>query len=185
LLQFCALFYQSIWLRRSVRVAERALTELERPYVFWENIQTDITSFLSPQSVWDEARQGPAFRFSVINHGRTAGGIDSATIIFEVRTTEPSNAAQGEFVVGTAPEAAEMIVGPTNPFTFPEMRCIHPFTFDHREAINAGDAWLFCYGGFNYTDIFREAHQTIFCRRYDARRREWTPIGGRERNNSN
>lgn len=34
ILQFGALFYQGFWLRRSVKVAERALTELERPWVF-------------------------------------------------------------------------------------------------------------------------------------------------------
>lgn len=67
--------------RKSADVAERALTDLERPYIYLHEIKTDIGVFFNPNTVIRED-QGPYFQFSVINYGRTPGNMARAMIQF-------------------------------------------------------------------------------------------------------
>ena len=68
-LQFLALGYQGYWLRRTVKVAERSLTDLEAPFIYIEITRHGIFHHGPQQTDYGDLR----FRF--VNHGRTPAHI--------------------------------------------------------------------------------------------------------------
>jgi hypothetical protein len=176
---------QAILTKQSVQISERALTDLERAYIYVEKISSDVPIYLSPTTAWAEDRHGPRFTFSVINFGRTSGNIQFAVLIFEVKNTLPAAPTRLRVMYANPDaESVEIIIGPDRPYEFPEMKCTGGFTHAHVEEMKAGTSHLYCHGFFTYIDIFGKSHTTKFCRRYWVERDEWPPIGGRERNSA-
>jgi hypothetical protein len=174
---------------RSVKVAESALTDLERAYIYWGGIESNIAWFLHTRDSWNDDNMGPSFTLLAVNHGRTPGNIESGLIRFEVRNTEPlrepSKADQVSFMQGNEPASAEIIIGATKTYRFLPMQCDPRFRHSDIPAILMGTASLYCYGFFTYLDIFMKSHTTEFCRMYDPRRNEWNPVGGKQKNYAN
>src|ERR1700683_1580873 len=73
----------------SVEVATRALTELERPYVFLDRIPSSINRYVAGGMSWDPNRFSPEFFPELINHGRTPANVAFAAIFFEVGRSIP------------------------------------------------------------------------------------------------
>jgi hypothetical protein len=170
---------------RSAKIAERALTDLERAYVFIDEIKSNILSYLSPNTVWNPDRSGPGFHFSIINYGRTSANVTITIISFEVLAEIPPEIIIPAFDVAAASADAhdiEIIIGSDRPYTFPGQACREPFTREHANRLRAGTATLYCHGAFTYLDVLKKLHPAKFCRRYDVRRDEWVPAGGRQRN---
>lgn len=174
---------QAILTKQSVRISERALTELERPYIFFGRIETDISSYFRPNLSWNPENTSPEFVLYVVNYGRTPGNIDTAAIWIDFAEAPPVDTPV-DSLTSSHPDAsdASMIVGPTLEFSFPSMRPRQKFTFAVRDSLREGKLQLYCHGIFVYRDIFNNSHATKFCRRYDPRRDEWVPAGGQERN---
>ena len=140
--------WQGRHIKRSVTIAERTLTELERPYVFWKEMKTDLPAYMSPKLSWNPRTTGPQFILSIINHGRTPANIDSASVRLEMRNSVPPGPPKGFNVIAAnaAPIApgdtqgysVEMIVGPNAPFEFPSLRCEHEFGILSEPKISEG-----------------------------------------------
>jgi hypothetical protein len=174
---------QAILTKESVDVSKRALIDLERPYIFVQEIKSDVTFFLKPSTVWSSRPQGPRFSLSVFNYGRTPGNIEAAAFFFEVCDKIPDQITKLHITVpNPSAESVEIVIGQQTPFSFPDCKCKHAFTRENAAAINAGKSHLYCHGFFTYRDIFRNVHTSKFCRRYVPGRGEWAPEGGMERN---
>ncbi|MFZ1922290.1 MAG: hypothetical protein WAU57_11740 [Xanthobacteraceae bacterium] len=168
--------------RRSANIAERALTDLERPYIFFDAIQTNLTSFFN--LLFDPYRMTPEFWLDIVNYGRTPGNFEEGAIFYEVGRFLPDEFVPPEQISLASPhsELAEIIVGPDKTYRFPSQRIRHIFTKAHARGVEEETMFVYCHGFITYSDIFRRKHTTKFCRRYDASRGEWLPEGGRERN---
>lgn len=174
---------QAILTKQSVRISERALTDLERPYIYFKRIETDIRGFFRPHLSWDPEKTWPEFTLVVVNYGRTPGNIDTAAIWVDFTEGMPPETPV-EALTAEHPDAsaAAMIVGPTNEFAFPRMRPRQNLTVKIRDGLRQGTVRLYCHGLFVYRDIFNNSHTTKFCCRYNPRRDEWAPEGSSERN---
>jgi hypothetical protein len=176
-----------LWLatRKSAGISERALTELERPFVFFRKIDTDLPNFYG--LIFDPLRFTPEFFLSIVNYGRTPSNFDVGAIFYEVGRTIPDEFVAPEVITIASPhsELAEIIIGPDNEYRFPSQRIRHIFTQAHAKEIRDGTMFVYCHGFITYHGIFGNSHTTKFCRRYDAKRSEWLPDGGKERNNAN
>ena len=173
---------------RSAKIAERALTDLERAYIFIDKIGGYFDPFVS---VIDESGISrytvPAFSLSLINYGRTAGCIDIAIIRFEVLKEVPPEIQTANITLETATEdpkalGVEMIIGPDKTHTFDRLSLESLFTQNHGDGIKAGTMDIYCHGFFAYRDIFNQSHRIKFCRKYVHRYQEWASEGGRARN---
>jgi hypothetical protein len=176
-----------LWLatRKSAGISERALTDLERPYIFFGRIESDIHDFFRPNLSWDPERTWPEFTLFVVNYGRTPGNIDAAAIFLDFLENIPPEIAF-ESLTSEHPDAgeAEMIVGQGLEFAFPRLRARQNFTRELKEKLRQGTIRLYCHGLFVYRDIFGNNHTTKFCRRYDPRIQQWISEGGRQRNSA-
>jgi hypothetical protein len=177
----------ALWLatRKTAKISERALTELERAYVFVEEIKSNVDEFFVANFAWREGRDTPGFHFSVVNFGRTPANIEAAAILVEVLGTIPNPMTRLQITFANPDAAAvEIIIGPDRSYTFPSMKCAHIFTRAHVKAILSGTSHLYCHGIVTYLDIFMRRHTIKFCRKYVPRWEDWVPEGGRERNSS-
>jgi hypothetical protein len=178
---------QAVLTKESVRISERALVDLERAYVFVQEIGGNMDPFVT----MDDGRGIPRFlvpEFSVtlVNYGRTAGNIDRGMIRVEVLEKIPPE-IQAEVITASHPgaQSAEIIIGPNNTYTFDRLALEQPFTPEHGEGMRKGTVSIYCHGFFSYLDIFGNSHPIKFCRRYVLNHpREWVPEGGRERNSA-
>ena len=151
----------ALWLatRKTAKISERALTELERAYIFVETIGSNLNFYLDPTAGWNPERRGPNFTFSGVNYGRTPGNIDRAFICFEVLDRIPAEPDETIATTGHEDaESAEIIIGPNRRFTFPPMRCKTAFMREHAQSIRTRAANLYCYGFFTYFAIFMKPH---------------------------
>jgi hypothetical protein len=166
-LQFIALFVQTTYVRRSVQVAERALTELERPYVYVDVV--DITA--EGSSGWSLADQGIVgrFRLDIINHGRTPA--DLTRIHYETtpvagggiaNAVDPATVGGRELPVGIVAVAGK-------PYSENETTSASVIQWSGSQ-IDRHSCWVV--GFVRYRDIFGKNHITGFTRVFD-------PIGGR------
>ncbi len=174
---------QAILTKQSVRISERALVELERPFIFVHSIGSSARYFLVEKPIWAEGKQSPGFTLTIFNFGRTPGNIEASALFIEVSDEIPAEITKLHIVV-PSPEAesVEIIIGQGTSFDFPSCACRHPFTHEHAKAVWAGTSHLYCHGFFTYRDIFKNTHTTKFCRRYVVGRDEWPPEGGLQRN---
>lgn len=171
--------------KKSAEVSERALVDLERAYIFVDNIASDIAEFFSPNLVWTDGRHFPIFSFWAMNLGRTPGNIEFGAIYFDVLSQIPTEMTRLHSVAANADaESVEIIIGADKRFEFARLVCRNGFTHAQVSAMRAGASHLYCHGLFVYRDIFNNSHTTKFCRRYLPARNEWPPDGGRERNSS-
>jgi hypothetical protein len=172
--------------RKSANIAERALTDLERAYIFIEKIGGDLDPFVTMIDASGVPRfLIPDFSVSLVNYGRTAGNIDRGSIRFEILKTIPPE-IQAADIAPSHPRAqsAEIIIGPDKTYTFERLSFEEPFTREHGEGVKDGTMTIYCHGFFSYLDIFGKSHPIKFCRRYIHAYEEWVPEGGRERNSA-
>jgi hypothetical protein len=171
---------------KSAGIAERALTELERAYIFVDKIETNVSRFFSSGLVWRDGEQTPIFRLWAVNFGRTPGNVEFGVILFDVASEMPAQPTRLHTTFSNpAAESVEIIIGPDKTYGFPWMNSLQTFTNADVENIKKGAASLYCYGYLKYFDIFMKSHTTAFCRKYVWARDEWPPEGGKERNYSN
>lgn len=81
--------------------------------------------------------------------------------------------------------SAVVIIGPDKTYTFRNLRlrriALPPA---ERDALKKGTVSVYCYGFFEYRDIFGKTHPTNYCRRLDLKNGEWFPVGEYRRNES-
>jgi hypothetical protein len=176
-----ALVGASIWqgwlTRQSVDVARRALTDLERPYVFLADIALNLIN-----------REKPQFSVHMHNYGRTPANIAEAAFYCRILGHVPQ--AGEERPSGDRPPSlseasdTEVIIGQGESWQSPWFLCEDSLS-------NRDTAWsdlknsgrhFYCWGFVRYRDIFRKVHPTYFCRRYDGTINEWEIVGGMDRN---
>jgi hypothetical protein len=78
-----ATLYLALFTRKSVKIAERALTELERPYIFIWGIRGTVpimTQYSSGQEPVTSVYPHVRFNYSVSNNGRLAAVVDEISI---------------------------------------------------------------------------------------------------------
>jgi hypothetical protein len=135
--------------KRSVRVAERAMTVLERAYVFFEDTKRE---------------KGPGItgRYAVIfrNHGKTPAIAKSRRIACDYRDEPPDPTEPPKHAF---PRGA--IIGADDLWR----RGIIEVTDDMIEQWQKGSGRIFLYGELIYLDIFNNEHRTWFCRRLSNR----------------
>jgi hypothetical protein len=178
---------QAVLTKESVRISERALVDLERAYIFVQQIGGDLDPFVTMDDGSGNPRfLVPDFSVTLVNYGRTAGNIDLGTIRIEILEKIPPEIQQA-MITASHPgaQSAEIIIGPNNTYTFDRLTFEHPFKYEHGLAVRKGTMSIYCHGFFSYLDIFGNSHPIKFCRRYALNHpREWVPEGGRERNSA-
>jgi hypothetical protein len=178
---------QGVYIRRSVKVSERALTELERAYIYIKSIESNVRLFLRQNLPWP-INPKPIFIFTLVNHGKTSGNFEEGIICFQVLKGMPTEAdliRHNERVKAEPdPDAAsvEIIVGPGKKYPLPPLGTSEEFTIENANNIIAGTAFLYCHGWYRYIDIFMKPHTAVFCRKYIVKTHEFQPAGGKERN---
>jgi hypothetical protein len=178
-----------LWLatRKTASISERALIDLERAYIFVQQIGGDLDPFVTMDDGSGNPRfLVPDFSVTLVNYGRTAENIDLGTIRIEILEKIPPE-IQPTMITASHPRAqsAEIIIGPNNTYTFDRLTFEHPFKYEHGLAVRKGTMSIYCHGFFSYLDIFGNSHPIKFCRRYALNHpREWVPEGGRERNSA-
>ena len=172
--------------RKSANVAENALTVLERPYLVFHEIKTDIGLFLSPNTVILSTHY-PSFHFTVINYGRTPANIERAMIQFDVLDRIPEEPKIEDISLkNPGYKMAVVIIGQNREHTFHRLRLVRiKFPPQERLDVKNGTLSLYCYGMIEYRDIFDKSHLTNFCRCFDFAQAEWVPVGERHRNQGN
>jgi hypothetical protein len=171
--------------RKTAQISERALVDLERPYIFFHKIQTDIGAFTT---LMPQPSTVPYFDFSVINYGRTPGSIELAIVKFDLLDKIPEEPKTENVEVDNSTYiAAVVIVGQNSEYIFRRLALESiNYTREMRDKWNTDRTLdLYCWGMLEYRDIFDKTHTTTFCRRYDFKHREWIPVGERHRNQSN
>lgn len=156
IMQFGALFYQGLWLRRSVVVAERALTDLERAYLFVEVLPS------LPDSAQFMVRHDSIRVFKTIvrirNHGKTPAILKKIRAHFAISDRAPicllPDITGGEDIpAGLAISSGECLD--------------HDVTIDLLPAserdLHAQSTGLFICGEITYDDILQKDHRTGFC----------------------
>jgi hypothetical protein len=168
--------WQGIHLRRSVKVAERALTDLERPYLFVDlsrepvfqdsrMLETGIAVLLNPVT---------PIKYWLYNGGRTPA-------ILAHRRHEIVHTGSDEVL--PTPVDPNRIEGgdPLPSGTAIDKEC--PITVDFDAArYGLGDVQInlrgiFLIGFVRYLDIFDNSHVTGFCARYDQRTNQFVLTG--------
>lgn len=146
--------------KKSADVGERALTHLERPYLFLTYERPDFSS------VGDGAMSFRV-RFKFKNYGRTPAIIRHVCADvgrFErLPETLTYDAADSIF------EMREMVVGPTDE-TEEFRRKIFALERDEANAVQAGKSFICLYGTLSYDDVFETRHGSEFCWIYDPHR---------------
>ncbi|MFI5023303.1 MAG: hypothetical protein ACHQRJ_16855 [Alphaproteobacteria bacterium] len=179
-LQWGALFWQACLLRRSVKVSESALTDLERPFVYAEVTKPGIKIEYEPSIDPDASLlQGEnVANFSVIelcfnNFGRTPAQLTE--IYYDILPAQ-----KGDIVDPVDPNTTKgrglpigAIAGKDRPYRESE-NIFRKFAFDPStgEQVGRGDKSIWVVGFIRYRDIFGNKHITGFCMVYD-------PIGDR------
>jgi len=166
---------------KSAKVAEDALTVLEKPYVF---IDRKIKLIKSIGEIKDFKTQNADFvchiavEYFIINHGRTPAIIKNLTTTMLIVDNIPEHRT----ITGTPeiPPAIGMAHGiPDGP-----LMCLsnEAATVVICDDILRGDKFLFFYGQITYRDVFSYEYLTGFGWRYFAKANVWNPAGGDEYN---
>jgi hypothetical protein len=170
---------QSRDMKRSIRVAERALTELERPFVYVDVTEPGFQLVSSRHQAGYELERG-TFQISVINFGRT-----------------PANLIRIEYHLGLAPRGG--IIDPIDPRMIGGRELPvgtvsatdHPYSESTRMRLNFFDEekdiverkrsiWLV--GFIRYDDIFAAKYITGFTKIFDLLEGNFVARGGEQYN---
>ena len=165
-MQFGALLYQGYWLRRSVNVAERALTDLERPYIFVYE--------LSDLKRDNDGR--PVISYSAGNYGKSAAVIERVReqmwsgdpmVMFETDEDGPERADHPMLITRVfSADFAKVGIE----FSIPTDRINacgpHP-EFLYIDARKGEDGNLFYRIVIDYRGPFTAGHSCSYCWRYD------------------
>jgi len=163
-LQLWAFAFQGMQLKRSVKVAETALTDLERPFIFAdvrEPVFEGVVITHGGQVSINFSRTMATVYINFVNHGKTPA------ILTELRVDDPAvkpstdafpNPIDPLTEVGDPlPEGMAVASGGTHRFAVEFLVARHDLLLD----------WIFFVGFLRYRDIFRKKHITGFCMRYD------------------
>lgn len=178
-LQFIALIWQGRWIRRSVRAAENALTNLERPYIY-----VDIAT--SAASGGDfEGLYFHTVKIICRNYGR------SPAILVE-RATEDACVPTGALPKPLStthgillPEGTAVGAGGESRYKFD--KAVESYARDHRK-VEEGTHDFFIHGWVRYHDLFGGSHITGFCAKLFRERKRFKEsigfefTGGKEHN---
>jgi len=167
--------------KKSAKVAEDALTVLEKPYVF---IDRKIKLIKSIGETKEFKTQNPDFvchigvQYFIINHGRTP----AITKTLYATMLIVANIPEHRTITGTPeiPPAIGMAQGiPDGP-----LMCLsnEAATVAICDEILRGDKFLFFYGQISYRDVFSYEYLTGFGWRYFVKANIWNPEGGKEYN---
>jgi len=167
--------------KKSARVAEAALTVLEKPYVF---VDRRIILSKSILEIKDFKTQNSDFlchlgvEYFVINHGRTPAIIKNLTATMLIVANIPEHRR----ITGT-PEI-QPAIGMAQGVPDGPLKCLsnEPATVVICDEILRGDKFLFFYGQISYRDVFSYEYLTGFGWRYFINANIWNPEGGDEYN---
>lgn len=154
---------------KAVAISERALTDLERPYLFIKAIPLDWSTPI------------PSLKVTLHNYGRTPANIADFIVWFRILDHEPTSADEIRAEGPTQKDAAalEIFVGQGEPWSSPIVPCMD---WPEAESLQEGGKDLYFWGIVRYRDIFRKTHPTVFCRRFNPGINEWEAVGGFDRN---
>jgi hypothetical protein len=173
-LQFLALGYQGYWLRRTVKVAEQSLTDLEAPFVYIEITRPGIVHHGPQQTDYADLR----FRF--VNHGRTpAHIIKFAESILVAGIDQPPPILE--------PSKTEAKVMPWGVISPPNGGSTYEFTHSFLDSGDVGvlkvdEQSVFFLGWFIYMTIFGTGYISGFCFKFNPANNSFVREGGGDYN---
>jgi hypothetical protein len=180
IMQFLALGYQGIWLRRTVKIAETALTGLERPHLFFSEISASVTP-ITEVKVDDPAGFEPNVKviltYRISNYGRAPGIVKD--LIF-VLINIPPLPRKPNFVI-SAIFSNRKIIGADLAIADIGGYIAGTITFD--DVPQTADGRLFVFGKVRYSDTFGNRFILGFgFRKEDPERATFHAHGGKNYN---
>lgn len=166
---------------KSAKVAEDALTVLEKPYVFIDRriaLSKSIMEIKDFKALNADSLCHIGVEYFIINHGRTPAIIKNLTTTMLIVANIPEHRT----ITGTPeiPTAIGMAQGvPDGP-----LKCLsnEAATVVICDEILRGCKFLFFYGQISYRDVFSYEYLTGFGWRYFVNANIWNPAGGDEYN---
>jgi hypothetical protein len=188
ILQFGALSYQAYWLRRTVRVAERSLTEVERPYVFVFNVHFMAGDVLNPPELYPM----PSILYTVANYGKTPAIIENVESAARIQVFVPNDLMEENvgmsLVVSPIMQSGEVrsdLIKDTRA-SFDPARGVREIALkpDGAYAVPQfrNDENIFFRIVVRYRGAFTGRHESAFCWRYDTDDQAFIQHGGEEYN---
>jgi hypothetical protein len=159
-----------LWLvtRKLAVNSERALTELERPQVFVEIVESGIKA---DSSGLMSTATGKQFEYRFVNYGRTAAQLIELRTAFPIEAS-PAMAYPVDPSQGGRKVPVGAVSGPDKPYRETE----NLMAVCDVSRLIAPDAWqkdrLYFIGWVRYSDIFHNIYITGFCSVFD-------PLGNR------
>lgn len=155
--------------RQSAEIASRALTELERPFVYAEVTQPGLAFTLSDHQRGSELQRG-TLELSLLNFGRTPASL--TRLEYQITT-----APHGDIASPIDPRRVggrELPIGTVSADAYPhtEATNLRLFFFEEEQEIVEGRCSVWLVGFVRYNDIFGNRHVTGFAKVFDG-------IGGR------
>ena len=155
--------------QKQAEIAEKALVDLERPYVF----------VLRLQMVGDPPKVG--VEVTLHNYGRTPANIQEARVYVRILdhapTADDEKPGPRASVEETEGIPLEIFIGEGKPHTLPRAGCREEFTNAVGAQMQQGVLHLYCWGVIEYRDIFKKTHPTYFCRRWQLNTSQWDLVG--------
>lgn len=159
-----------LWLatRETAKIAERSLTDLERPWLHVTDI--DVEGILT---------NPPTLLLEKVNYGRTVGTIKGIKAGFKVSPNEIDPASVP--IKDREMDEVRNTIPPDKPYTS-RARFKEYAHANIPVLIDAGDAKVVFRGVLVYRGLTDQAFETGFCFRYDAERKILVRYGGDEYN---
>ncbi|MGJ4927176.1 hypothetical protein ACQR1I_18185 [Bradyrhizobium sp. HKCCYLS2038] len=167
---------------RSAKAAERALSELERPWIFVHLSRhlvsrgDDANSFGAP----------PVAVFEIANHGRMPATIAACYIALEgVHQTEPSSGLlRDEFHISIGPQERSGKLQVDCPGGLAKYGVVVDLLSQEVHPVPELDQLesFFFYILLEYSDVRGKSYTSSFCWRFDLGVNYWVGFGGRQRN---
>jgi hypothetical protein len=164
---------------RSAKIAERALTELEAPFLSIKIIDTGIT-----RSYGKTGHDFQIIRFCVVNYGRTPARLIELVDRFALLDinaglppeANPQSATRNTMPYGViAPPSGESQEFTNNVFAAMMNALVN-------DPLPLQTKALFFYGFVRYSTIFNEVYRLGFCFMFDKFSEKWLLAGGEKHN---
>lgn len=167
-----------LWLstRRSAQIAERALTELEAPFIGLNIIDGGLTSHQKRDKTWVVEQMRFALTFGFYNHGRTPAVLLSMQD--KLQACEESKLPTLEWPGRYSEYPYGVFIGP-NMSSAPSSRPFDEYlTGEEWNDVSIGKRNLFLLGRLRFRDIFQNTFEMGFCAVFDPANQHFLMSGG-------
>ncbi|MGA7674664.1 MAG: hypothetical protein WCA78_06405 [Rhizomicrobium sp.] len=167
--------------KKAADVADRALTDLETPFLYPVIKSGTFKEDFEPFVLYDNPASPdifvtPTVSFKIKNYGRTPALLRSVAARFEYLTempAEPRTDVYADYAVEPVLEAAQETSTTIKKFT------TVPVNKAAYKGLKDGDCHLFLYGEMIFADIFRADYTQTFCLAWDFRTKGFIPWASR------